>query len=141
MRKLAISAVIALAVAACASSETVLSSDPSEAAVTSAVGQTFELRPGQTARVGGELLVGFRGVASDSRCAVDVQCVWAGDAEVRIQATATRADWTSLALHTGVEPRTGTFRNWRITVVDLKPAPRSTTRIDPGNYVVTLRVE
>ena len=141
MRKLAIAAFIALAATACASSESPLSTDPSGAAVVSAVGQTFELRPGQTARVGAELLVGFRGVASDSRCAVDVQCVWAGDAEVRIQVTANRADWTSLALHTGVEPRSGTFRNWRITVVDLKPAPRSTSRIDPSNYVVTLRVE
>ena len=142
MRKLAIAAFIALAATACASSETVLSTDPSEAAVVSAVGQTFDLRPGQTARVGNDgLLVGFRGVASDSRCAVDVQCVWAGDAEVRIPVTASRADWTSLALHTGIEPRSGTFRNYRITVLGLTPAPRSTQRIDNNSYVVTLRVE
>ena len=142
MRKLAIAAFISLAALACASSETVLSLDPNEAAVVSTVGQTFELRPGQTARVGNDgLLVGFRGVASDSRCAVDVQCVWAGDAELRIPVTASRTEWTSLALHTGIEPRSATFRNYRITVVDLKPAPRSTQRIDNSNYVVTLRVE
>jgi hypothetical protein len=142
MRKLVTAGFIALAATACASSENPLSTDPSEAAVVSAVGQTFDLRPGQTARVGNDgLVVGFRGVASDSRCAVDVQCVWAGDAEVRIPVTASRSDWTSLALHTGIEPRSASFRNWRITVVDLKPAPRSTARIDNNNYVVTLRVE
>ena len=142
MRKLVIAGFIALAATACASSETPLSTDPSEASVVSAVGQTFDLRPGQTARVGNDgLLVGFRGVANDSRCAVDVQCVWAGDAEVRIPVTASRSDWTSLALHTTLEPRSASFRSWRVTVVDLKPAPRSTSRIDNNNYVVTLRVE
>jgi hypothetical protein len=142
MRKFVFAGIIALAASACASSEMPLSSDPSEAAVVSAVGQTFDLRPGQTARVGNDgLVVGFRGVASDSRCAVDVQCVWAGDAEVRIPVTASRSDWTSLALHTTLEPKSATFRNYRITVVGLNPAPRSTARIDSNNYVVTLRVE
>jgi len=134
--------VVVLAAACASSSDTPLSTDPTEAAGTSQVGQTFELRPGQTARVGSEgLLVGFRGVASDSRCAVDVQCVWAGDAEARIPVTVGRADWTSLALHTGLEPKTAAFRNYKITLVELKPAPRSTSRIDNSSYVATLRVE
>jgi hypothetical protein len=142
MNRFAIVPVIAWLATACASSESPLSTDPTEAAVVSQVGQTFDLRPGQTARVGSDgLLVGFRGVAADSRCATDVQCVWAGDAEVRIPVTVGRADWTSLALHTGVEPRSASFRTWRITVVDLKPAPRSTSKIPDENYVVTLRVE
>jgi hypothetical protein len=85
--------------------------------------------------------VGFRGVANDSRCAVDVQCVWAGDAEVHIPVTVARAAWTSLSLHTGVEPRSVTFQSWRITLVDLKPAPRSTVRISSDSYIATLRVE
>jgi hypothetical protein len=119
-----------------------LSLDPAAAAVTSQVGQTFELRAGQTARVGSAgLLVGFRGVASDSRCPVDVQCVWAGDAETRIPVTVGNADWTTLTLHTGLDPRSASFRNYKITLVDLKPAPRSTQRIDSNSYVATLRVE
>ena len=110
--------------------------------MSSQVGQTFQLKPGQTARVGSEgLLVGFRGIASDSRCAVDVQCVWAGDAEARIPVTVGSAEWTSLALHTTLEPHSATFRNYKITLVELKPAPRSTSRIDSNSYVATLRVE
>ena len=131
-----------LLLTACAASETPLSNDPTEATVVSQVGQTFELKPGQTARVGAEgLLIGFRGVAADSRCAVDVQCVWAGDAEARISATTGGSAWTPIALHTGVEPRSAVFQNRRITLVELKPAPRSGTRIPNDNYVATLRVE
>jgi hypothetical protein len=140
MHKRVIGVLAALLLSGCASSENPLSADPNQAAVTTQVGQTFDLRPGQTARVGSELLVGFRGVNNDSRCAVDVQCVWAGDAELKIPVT-TGTDWTTLTLHTGLEPRSGTYRSWKITVVELKPAPRSTQRIQSGDYVVTLRVE
>jgi hypothetical protein len=128
---------------ACSSNATEpLSSDPSGAVVSSQRGDTFELRPGQTARIGGNsLLIGFRGVTADSRCPSDVTCVWAGDGEVEVLATVGRMAWTSFALHTGVEPRTATFRDFTITVVDLKPTPRSGQKIPPGDYVVTLRVQ
>jgi len=131
------------ALAACSSSSSEpLNPDPEAAAVVAEMGQTFELRPGQTARVGtGGLVVGFRGVAADSRCAVDVTCVWSGDAELRLQVTVGRMAWTSLALHTHVEPRSGTFRDRTITVVALRPDNRSDREIPPGDYVVTLRVE
>ena len=139
---LGMAALLALIVTGCAGSETPLSNDPTEATVVSQIGQTFDLKPGQTARVGGDgLLIGFRGVANDSRCAVDVQCVWAGDAEARISATTRGAQWTPLVLHTGVEPRSAEFQGRRITLVELKPAPRSGARIPNENYVVTLRVE
>ena len=126
----------------CKSSEEVLNSDPAEAAVVTEVGQTFDLRVGQTARVGsGQLLVGFRGVAADSRCPVNVQCVWAGDAEIRLQVTVARMAWTDHTLHTGVEPRSLRFRENTITVVGLKPETRSGSTIPKENYVVTLKVD
>jgi len=130
-------------VTACSSSsEDVLNADPDAAAVVAERGQTFELRAGQTARVGtGGLVVGFRGVATDSRCPVDVVCAWAGDAEMRVPVTIGRMAWTSLALHTTLEPRSAKFRDYTITVVGLRPEPRSGQTISPERYVVTLRVE
>jgi hypothetical protein len=129
-------------VAGCKSSEEVLNSDPAGAAVVTEIGQTFDLRVGQTARVGsGQLLVGFRGVAADSRCPVNVQCVWAGDAELRIQVTVGRMAWTDLTVHTGVEPRSARFREHTITAVGLKPETRAGSAIPKESYVVTLKVE
>jgi hypothetical protein len=138
-----IALLVLAAVTACSSnSNEPLSSNPAEAVVTADRGQTFELQPGQTARVGSAgLLVGFRGVTQDSRCPSDVACVWAGDAAVRVPVTIGRMAWTSLDLHTNVDPRSATFREYTITVVELRPHPRSGERIPPNNYVVTLRVE
>lgn len=49
------------------------------------VGEAFDLRPGESARVEGEALkIGFEKVVTDSRCAKGAECVWAGDATVRI---------------------------------------------------------
>jgi hypothetical protein len=87
------------------------------------------------------LIVGFRGVAQDSRCPVDVTCVWAGDAELRVPVTIEKMAWTSLVLHTTMEPRSAKFRDYTITVVGLKPEPRAGQSIPRDGYTVTLRVE
>ena len=134
--------IILAALAACSSSEDDLSLEPEAANVSADTGQTFELKAGQTARVGNAgLVIGFRGVASDSRCPVDVTCVWQGDAELRMQASMARRAWTPLTLHTGVEPRSAQFQNYTITVVSLTPEPREGQRIPSDRYTVTLRVE
>ena len=112
----------------------------SPAVVNMQVGQTFDLKVGQTAQIG-QLQIAFRGVSQDSRCAVDVTCVWAGDATIKIDATYARMAWTPFELHTGVDPRSTRFRENTITVVGLKPATRSGQNIPAENYVVTLRVD
>ena len=63
------------------------------------------------------------------------------DAEAAVQATIGRMAWTSFTLHTGVEPRSATFREYRISVVGLRPSPRSDRRVAARDYVLTLKVE
>src|SRR5262245_45596774 len=67
---------------------------------------SFELRPGETATVSGEgLTVAFEGVPADSRCPVDVNCITAGDATVRLRTRkAGHADGEP-ELHTNDGPR------------------------------------
>jgi hypothetical protein len=135
--------VAGLSVAACGSPST----DPADPDVGAIVvdaraGQTFELGPGEIARIEGlGILVGFRGVASDSRCPTDVTCVWAGDAAVRIRATVGRAEWTPFDLHTNLDPRIASIGGHTISVVGLTPEPVSGSTIASGRYRVTLRVE
>jgi hypothetical protein len=136
-RKIAVAA--ALALGAC-SSNTQEPVNTNPVVVNGEVGQTFELKAGQTAQVG-SLLVLFRGVPQDSRCPSDVQCVWAGDATLRVELTVGRMAWTPYELHTGVDPRSAKFRENTITVVDLKPATRSSSTIRPEDYIATFRVD
>ena len=133
---------LSAALAACASAAD--SSDPIEpegTVVDARLGETFRLKAGGTARLDGGIQVFFRGGSNDSRCPSDVTCVWSGDATLHLRATVGRADWTPLELHTHVMPHAGDFYGHVLTVVDLKPYPKSTDRLSAGDYVAVLRVD
>ncbi len=101
----------------------------------------FQLRAGEIASLGTDgLMIAFRRVEGDSRCPSDVTCVWSGDAKVVLDLTVGRAAWTGSAVHTHVEPRTVTFRDYRIELLDLAPYPVSTQQIQANDYVATLEI-
>ena len=106
--------------------------------------EDFELAPAQSARVGDSgLLLKFDRVTGDSRCAVDVQCIWEGDATVTVTATLPGRDDGHLDLHTttsGGGKREGKFGDFTIALTRLAPQPRSTSQIEQGAYRATLRV-
>ena len=111
------------------------------AVVRPAMGDTFQLRVGEVASIeNGVLIVGFRGVRSDSRCPSDVNCVWAGDAEMYIGTTPAGGPWNWSVLHTGVEPMSLRANDLVITVVALDPVPTSGATIPQESYQVSLRV-
>ena len=45
-----------------------------------AVGQAFDLLPGQQVDIAGAGTLRYASLVNDSRCRPDVQCIWAGDA-------------------------------------------------------------
>ena len=115
------------------------------AAQTAHVGREFQVKAGQTVTLdGGRLRVRFARVASDSRCPLDVACVWAGNAEVLFEVSAKGGRGKrSLRLNTNASPeRPGEGRYGRYTVklVGLSPQPRSTQKIPAGQYTATLLV-
>ena len=107
------------------------------------LGEDFELAPRQQAVVGTTgLRLDFEQVAADSRCPVDVVCVWEGDAEVVVRASQPSRESALLRLHTSgssgaSEARYGDFT---VRLVALAPAPRSDRPIDGASYRLTLRV-
>ena len=104
----------------------------------SALTQPTELAPGQTAQVG-SLRITFTGVTGDSRCPVDVVCVWEGDAVVRLSLRQSSGDAETRELHTA-DGRAVTFGGFSIALVRLDPAPRSTQPIPPASYRLVVRV-
>lgn len=132
----------------CANSSHPLESDPDpstpSAQVIAAVGETFQLRPGEIARVGDRgLLVLFHGVAGDSRCPSKalILCVWEGNAVVETGLTVGNRAWTWHVLNTTVEPKSAVEDGYRVTLVELAPYPETTDPIDPAAYVATYRAE
>jgi hypothetical protein len=142
MRVTRLLSIAALALVACGgSSESDSLTDPA-ATLEAGTGESFRMRTGTIARVGtDDLFIAFRGVRDDSRCPIDVVCVWAGDATVRIQAAVGRSGWTSFELHTGLDPQSVRFGNRTITLVAVEPARRADVPVDPDQYVITLRVD
>lgn len=94
--------------------------------------QEFTLRPGERAALPGQASLRYVGVANDSRCPPAVQCVWAGDAEVKLvfQQAGKTAD---IVLHTA-NPAPQPLGSSSLTLVGLErgAAPAATLRLEDG---------
>ncbi len=74
--------------------------DFNENQATPRVGKEFSLKVGQQAKVDGvDLNLKFTGVPQDSRCPTNVNCVWAGNAEVALEWTHNKCT-TTITLNT-----------------------------------------
>ena len=106
--------------------------------------EEFELAPSQVAQVGDTgLTLAFERVRSDSRCAVDVQCIWEGDAAVAVTASQPGRDSATLELHTttsGGGVREARYGEFLVALTALSPQPRSTERIRESDYRAKLKV-
>jgi hypothetical protein len=136
MRRLFVAVATALAASGCVSPS---GSAPSVIQVPP--NRQFELAVGQTAQIQGTAVsLRFGGVGEDSRCASDVQCVWAGNALVRLTLGSADGTPSEGALNTTLDPKQTLIAGYTIRLVDLKPYPRSTRKISPNEYVATFEV-
>jgi hypothetical protein len=104
-------------------------------------GRQFNLAVGQEAQIQGSAVsIRFNGVGEDSRCGTDVQCIWAGNAVVRLTLSSSATTPDESALNTGLEPRQTPYAGYTIRLVALNPAPKSGRQIAQTDYVVTLEV-
>lgn len=109
------------------------------------LGEPFDLGAAQMALVGDTgLTLTFDRVGSDSRCPVDVQCIWEGDATVNLTAAQPGRDVARLELHTtssgGGGPKEARYGEFLVVLTALAPQPHSQTPIEPRAYRATLRV-
>ena len=117
------------------------SGDSEPQAVLVQKGSDFHLMTGETARVSGSFVnITFTGVREDSRCPADVQCVWQGNAVVRIAVRHANGPATDTVLSVNQEPHSMRYENFFITVRDLMPARRTDHPLKQEEYTVTLRV-
>ena len=104
-------------------------------------GRQFQLAVGQEAQIQGSAVsVRFSGVGEDSRCGSDVQCVWEGNALVRLILSSSSATPSESALNTALEPRQTPYAGFTIRLVSLKPHPKAGKPIPQTEYVATLEV-
>jgi hypothetical protein len=105
-------------------------------------GKTFSLKIGEMAQAAdGVLRVGFDGVTADSRCPKGEQCVWAGEANVRVwlQQGAGPRELRELHLAPGKQQATR-LRGQELRLVGLAPHPVSGKVIPQADYLATLNL-
>jgi hypothetical protein len=115
---------------------------PVETAIVAEPGQAFALPLGQTAAVKGtDVRLTFKDVRTDSRCPVDVQCVWAGEAKIGvvISGNGTTEETKILTLAPGASDASA--GNLRIRFVGLAPVPRQSNAGTSRAYVAQLVVD
>jgi len=98
-------------------------------------GASFTLAPGETAAVRGtDARLTFKRVTEDSRCPVDVTCVWAGDARIEITISRNGAADDTRILSITPPKYEAAVGNLRIRFVSLAPVPRQADANVPRKY-------
>jgi hypothetical protein len=138
MKTWMILAVMAAGAAACSTAEPL---EHSAALQHVEAGDTIRLEYGGSASLGstGAQIV-FRAVEADSRCPVDVMCVWAGDAHVQIEAASLDGTMRTLDLHTTLEPMEAEFAGFRIRLIEVAPSRMDGVIVKPADYSVRLAI-
>lgn len=83
--------------------------------------------------------VKFVDLIEDSRCPTDTQCIWAGNAKIKVQLSKNGKSKV-VEMNTGMEPRAIRFEGYEIKITKLTPQPASNIRIRKDGYVATFSV-
>ena len=87
-----------------------------------------------------KLTVKFVSLVEDSRCPTDTNCVWAGNAKIKIQVGKGKAAAKTFELNTNLDPQTISFAGYEIKLVNLTPQPASNIIINRNGYTATFAV-
>lgn len=72
---------------------------------------------------GSRLTIRFVEVVEDNRCPRDVNCIWAGNAKVKLLVSRGKAAPKEIELNTGIEPRAVTVFGYELMLKGLTPYP------------------
>jgi len=88
-------------------------------------GDTVALRVGQQKKTrSSKLRIKFISVVEDSRCPTDVNCIWAGNAKIKVFVSTSRTS-REFEINTNLGPQGDQIDGWAINLVELTPSPTS----------------
>ncbi len=84
--------------------------------------------------------VKFVSLVEDSRCPEDVQCVWAGNAKIKVFISRGNGAGETFEMNTNLGARGATFGEYAINLTDLTPTPKSNVRLNKNSYTATFTI-
>lgn len=101
----------------------------------------MQLRVGQQkSMANGKVRVKFISVMEDSRCPSDVNCIWAGNAKVKVQVIVRGGETKIFELNTNTNAKGGTADAYRVQLESLTPYPRSNRKIRRNDYRLVISI-
>lgn len=102
------------------------------------LGQEFVLKLGQEAEIKHtKIKVIFDSVVADGRCPIEVDCYWAGNAEVQLVLKYKQQQMSAI-VNTGLGDRDREYRGYRIELLKLNPDKHK--GLQPSQYEARLQV-
>ena len=86
-----------------------------------------------------KLNIRFVELVEDSRCPRDVNCVWAGNAKIKIRVSKNGRSH-DLTMDTNGKAQTAVAEGYQLKFVGLTPEPRSNIRINRNGYVAVFEI-
>ena len=103
-------------------------------------GDTLTLKVGQQRTApNSKLRIKFISVIEDSRCPVGANCIWEGNAKIRVQVTGQRSTKV-FEFNTTLGPKGDMLDGWAITLEELIPVPRADRKNNFKRYTATFKV-
>jgi len=103
--------------------------------------ETITIKAGHSADYAdGHLRIKFLSVDEDSRCPVGVNCIWAGNAKIKIEVTG-KSSTKTFELNTNLEPQTVMMDCYAIEIESLLPAKDAEKATDQKDYQVKLKIK
>lgn len=78
-------------------------------------------------------------VIEDSRCPIGTNCIWAGNATIKVKLSFNGKTET-VELNTTTGRRGGQIDYWAVNLESLTPAPKSGTTLDPRKYAAKFTI-
>ena len=85
------------------------------------------------------LRIKFVSVVEDSRCPVDVDCIWAGNAKIKVQVVGQRMTKV-FEFNTTIGPKGDMMDGWAIYLEELTPLPKSSKKTNSKLYTAKFKI-
>lgn len=87
-----------------------------------------------------KLKIKFLSLVEDSRCPEGVDCIWAGNARIKVRVTSKRGVTEIFEMNTNTGQRGDTLDGYAINLDSLTPTPKANVRLNKNAYTATFTV-
>lgn len=86
------------------------------------------------------LTIKFVSLEEDSRCPEGTNCIWAGNAKIKVEISNRGRNKQAFEMNTNLGSKGVTYDGYQIELIELTPVPRQNVRINKNGYVATFAV-